>query len=480
MSAPPQKIFLSTSFIGDLGYEAPTNQVAGMAHTLVTGRKTWKTSKGKNEAVWPAHIEAALFDALEKYRPTSSGDPRLLRRFPKRNRFISDHIYKVTGKARTPKQVGSRLQQLRDTCQEPKGIYLFVAYAFEIGANVVQVLALLSRREFPTEFPPEIQTQSLVLRRSESPTPSLSSASTTPASSPFTADFPEMFLRNCNLMSPVASAVILPSPPTVVIDVVSQPSHSILPSEPAYLVEFNLPADGPYPSLTPEQANVRLAHSGPLSNAVPSVKILSADTLPDAVRSVFCVYLDGLFHHKETADLEVLPTVDANGNVQYRTKLMPQYWSTLSQGPDLSRYTITQDVMKATCIEEDQTIQEAFLFCVTYEFKATTTPVVKPPTFNPVEYAFHSADPHMGPNVPVYAPRPLLLQDTANTLLSVPGQAEQLWYDSCGGVIAAPVMQEPAYDFLGVGDTDLSNAVDANHNWVAPHSLYINLQYNWP
>ena len=34
-----------------------------------------------------------------------------------RNKFISDYIYQVTGKHRTPKQVGSCLQQLRDTCE---------------------------------------------------------------------------------------------------------------------------------------------------------------------------------------------------------------------------------------------------------------------------------------------------------------------------------------------------------------------------
>lgn len=131
MCSPPES-FLTKSFIGDLSYHPPASQVGGLAHTFVTGRKTWKTLKStKNEAVWPVHIEAALFDALEKYRPSSSGDPRLLRRFPKRNRFISDHIFKMTGKVRTPKQVGSRLQQLRDTCQEER------------------VLHLLSRRDFP-------------------------------------------------------------------------------------------------------------------------------------------------------------------------------------------------------------------------------------------------------------------------------------------------------------------------------------------
>jgi len=33
-----------------------------------------------------------------------------------RNRFISEYIQRTTGKHRTAKQVGSRLQQLRDTC----------------------------------------------------------------------------------------------------------------------------------------------------------------------------------------------------------------------------------------------------------------------------------------------------------------------------------------------------------------------------
>ena len=34
-----------------------------------------------------------------------------------RNRFISEYIYETTGKSRTPKQVGSRLQHLRVICK---------------------------------------------------------------------------------------------------------------------------------------------------------------------------------------------------------------------------------------------------------------------------------------------------------------------------------------------------------------------------
>jgi len=41
-----------------------------------------------------------------------------------RNQFISDFIHETTGKRRTPKQVGSRLQQLRDTSKKAKLVEL--------------------------------------------------------------------------------------------------------------------------------------------------------------------------------------------------------------------------------------------------------------------------------------------------------------------------------------------------------------------
>ncbi|KAJ7644877.1 hypothetical protein FB45DRAFT_300433 [Roridomyces roridus] len=82
-------------------------------------RKTWKTIRG-GEAVWPPELEAALVEGLEKYVPDDSRETRMLGRFPRRNRYISDHIFKKTGKSRTPKQVGSRLQQLRESCTGQK------------------------------------------------------------------------------------------------------------------------------------------------------------------------------------------------------------------------------------------------------------------------------------------------------------------------------------------------------------------------
>ena len=56
-----------------------------------------------------------MYTGLEKYKPAESKSTRVLGRFPMRNKFVADHIYDTTGIRRTPKQVGSRIQQLRDT-----------------------------------------------------------------------------------------------------------------------------------------------------------------------------------------------------------------------------------------------------------------------------------------------------------------------------------------------------------------------------
>lgn len=52
---------------------------------------------------------------LEKYKPSESKSTRTLGRFPMRNKFVADYILEKTQIKRTPKQVGSRIQQLRDT-----------------------------------------------------------------------------------------------------------------------------------------------------------------------------------------------------------------------------------------------------------------------------------------------------------------------------------------------------------------------------
>lgn len=103
-------------------------------NVILAHRKCWRIMKGKNEPVWPRELEAALIEGklpkylrpvgtcsnliwlgMERYKPTGSRSTKALGRLPMRNKFIADYIFEVTGKRRTPKQVGSRIQQLRDT-----------------------------------------------------------------------------------------------------------------------------------------------------------------------------------------------------------------------------------------------------------------------------------------------------------------------------------------------------------------------------
>lgn len=125
------------STVDDLSYTPSAEELSrDAAQVAATGRRSWKTLKGRGEAVWPPQLEAALIEgrsffkrlihvlkaydpvpALGKYEPENTKSSKTLGRFPMRNRFVSDYIYDKTGKRRTPKQVGSRLQQLRDTCK---------------------------------------------------------------------------------------------------------------------------------------------------------------------------------------------------------------------------------------------------------------------------------------------------------------------------------------------------------------------------
>ncbi|KAH6913404.1 hypothetical protein BKA70DRAFT_1558740 [Coprinopsis sp. MPI-PUGE-AT-0042] len=113
-SKAQQTAFDTMSSMDDLS-DSPSagRQTVGAA----TSRHSWKLLKGKPEAVWPPALEGALIEALEEYRkmevrPTTS---KYGVRYPMRNRFISDFILEKTGKTRSAKQVGIRLQQLQDT-----------------------------------------------------------------------------------------------------------------------------------------------------------------------------------------------------------------------------------------------------------------------------------------------------------------------------------------------------------------------------
>ena len=69
----------------------------------------------------PTSTRCHAVAGLDKYAPAESRAGRALTRFPNRNKFISDYIQKKTGQIRTAKQVGSRIQQLRDAPADETG-----------------------------------------------------------------------------------------------------------------------------------------------------------------------------------------------------------------------------------------------------------------------------------------------------------------------------------------------------------------------
>ncbi|KAJ2920874.1 hypothetical protein H1R20_g16222, partial [Candolleomyces eurysporus] len=108
---PSPAAYITLSTVDGLSYTPSAEQKSrDLAQIKATGRRSWKTLKGKAEAVWSPELEALLIEALEKYQYNDDHKPTTSKngiRFPYRNRFISDYIFEKTGKSRTHKQLHS-------------------------------------------------------------------------------------------------------------------------------------------------------------------------------------------------------------------------------------------------------------------------------------------------------------------------------------------------------------------------------------
>ncbi|KAG6902852.1 hypothetical protein C0995_010737 [Termitomyces sp. Mi166 len=112
-----QDAFLSKASIESLSHNpSPEENAAHAKNLIATGRQYWKTRGNQGEAIWPPHVEIALLEGLARYQK-DTWKPIRDHRCPMRNKFISEHIEKTTGVFRTPRQISSRIQHLRDTCQ---------------------------------------------------------------------------------------------------------------------------------------------------------------------------------------------------------------------------------------------------------------------------------------------------------------------------------------------------------------------------
>ncbi|KAJ7150452.1 hypothetical protein C8R43DRAFT_494687 [Mycena crocata] len=248
-------------------------------------RKSWKTLRG-GETVWPLELEAALLEGLENYQPDDSRETRMLGRFPRRNRFISDYIFEKTGKRRSAKQVGSRLQQLRESCGGKK------------------LLHLLSPFRQP----------------SYSESSASSDSSCTSPVFPFAGEHP--FRQTSSARHTAIYIDILPE---------GAPDHGsniVLP-------------------LSSDDGEVVHASDRPrpLESINPLVTFLSP--IPLLAQSHFTVYSESLILHAESVPLTpVTEAVPQEPGFLYSTALIPEYWKIISVSPDPTRFTICQEVVK--------------------------------------------------------------------------------------------------------------------------------------
>lgn len=232
-----------------------------------------------------------LLSALERYQPEAVGTKsnKSLGRFPMRNRFISDYIFETTGKRRTPKQVGSRLQQLRDTCKGDKSGFLHYFHLTFIDFS--PVLNLISHRSTPE---PSASSQSEYSQTaSPSPPPDQETSST-----------------------PYATRGLSPSNPLTVYVQISL-GHDTWPTIAPAIHFVGNSANDPQ--------NIHLS-----SSSGTSVEFLSSTAL--SLQSTFTVYVNGSNApmHTEVVPLTCISSPMHRSGWLYGSQILPAFWTRFS------------------------------------------------------------------------------------------------------------------------------------------------------
>ncbi|KAK7056160.1 TEA domain-containing protein [Favolaschia claudopus] len=313
---------LYTPITGDgwpsLHHSQSTNDVL---QSVLKVRKSWKTLRG-GETVWPPELEAALIEGLENYQPDDSRETRMLGRFPRRNRFISDYIFEKTGRKRSAKQVGSRLQQLRESCGGKKRTPFSSTILLQSRlTTVLTVLHLLSPFRQPAYSDSSASSDGSCTSPVSPVTPGQSFSSAGPPCTPH----------------------------TVYID--------ILPK--AQAASSNDEEVAPNPMWLEGRDGIHVSGRPRCLDAInPTVTFMSRSSV--IAESRFTVYsVDDRIVHEETTSLSPVPDVAVEGCL-YSTSLVPQYWKVISDSQDPTQFTIYQEVVK--------TDNSTIVFSATYRF----------------------------------------------------------------------------------------------------------------
>ncbi|KAK2463028.1 hypothetical protein APHAL10511_004683 [Amanita phalloides] len=299
--------------------------------TVMKSRKCWKSLKD-GEVVWPLELEAALLEGLQNYVPEDTRETRILGRFPMRNRFISDYIYQKTGKRRTAKQVGSRIQQLRDTCGNEQVLKLLRPYPIHPKTRRLSSPGPQRDMSILSSLRHDVDTWS--------DTSSVRSPSEAPSSDGENQD------STLNV---------------VYIDLVPE-NRGPLKGDLSGNWNTSSCLTDQLQAVNHVQISQQPRH---IRNIDPTVTLVSRNLVE--ANSVVAVRMEDQIVFSEVTTLELAGPADigeVNGAKLYRTKLVPGYWEIISNCADPTRYTIEQKVYRHTCAEP-----APLLFSAVYKFR---------------------------------------------------------------------------------------------------------------
>ncbi|KAJ7065438.1 hypothetical protein C8F01DRAFT_1053574 [Mycena amicta] len=320
----------------------------------ILGRRSYKVRKGDTAPVWTSQLENALLKALHDYSPPRGSAHKAFQRNPKRNRFISDFIFSATGTRRTPKQVGSRLQQMRDTCQDEQ-IKKLIQGSVTLDETII----------------------------------SFDSASSPSTSS---SDYDE--LRLADVPPKKTYVTIQLQPPT---QHERRSSVTVLRGANEQSIRVDCPVD--------------LGSSVPLVTFTTPFKISLSHHY-----SHFRVFIGDTLVHADVTELTFISST--RGRHSYSTQLIPSYWTEFSRSTRLYQCIIEQDILQTRSHFDDDVpsslrASDYPIRSVVYRF--TSVPHFRPPNLEaeptlPPE--FPGARNHRP--IPIHVPPPLRLRDQAD------------------------------------------------------------------
>ncbi|KAH7909648.1 hypothetical protein BJ138DRAFT_1010403 [Hygrophoropsis aurantiaca] len=305
-----------------------------------------------------------------------------------RNRFISEYVFRVTGKYRSAKQVGSRLQQLRDTSEGRELIESLTRRYLaqtEPGSSSARFNGTPQHASWHTYSSPTLSSISSDFPSSDSSSSCssldspISSANYSPLMAPIKAKAPGL-----NTARTVVHIDILPagmawsnlpvSPKRSPHAVATSPPHSRLPG-----TSHSQPSSSPRP----------------IHSIDPTVTFVSPSAM--IAKSSYIVLLDGAPIHSEDTKMQCVgpcqnPSTATNAapsSLLYSTSLVPKFWDTICNSSDPTVYTIMQDVYRipepSSYSESSSRPRPLLIFSTIYHFRypssasSTSPPTIRSP-----------------------------------------------------------------------------------------------------